>query len=157
MYGPLHTEQDKIHIFQNNQWNFDKHMSLSQRAKFELEWWVVNVMTAKNVMIHDALMHNLTRDASNKDWGVVYCNQSTGTFWSSAEKNHHMGTRHFEQLNAVKNDIWDWCITRNLWISAGHHAGKSNVQADQGSRRNQTATEWMLQKTLLSHPQLPLV
>lgn len=42
MYSPLHyrhTEQDKIHTLRNNQWNFDKRMSLSQRARSELEWW----------------------------------------------------------------------------------------------------------------------
>ena len=121
----------------------------------------------------------------------MYGNQSTGGFWSSAEKNHHinylellsafmgrkafcsshhdmhislkmdkstvvavinhMATSHSKQLNALNNEIWDWCVARNLWISAGHIAGKSNVEADQASRQNETATEWMLQKTLLTH------
>ena len=56
MYGPLHyrhTEQDKICALHNNQWNFDRHMSLSPGAKSELEWWVENVMTAKNVLTRD--------------------------------------------------------------------------------------------------------
>ena len=44
-------------------------MSLSRRARSELEWWVANVMTAKNVMIRDAPLHNLTTDASNEGWG----------------------------------------------------------------------------------------
>ena len=63
MYGPLHyrhTEHDKIRALRNNQWNFDKRMSLSRRARSELEWWVDNVTTAKNVMTRDALMHTLT-------------------------------------------------------------------------------------------------
>ena len=62
----------------------------------------------------------------------------------------HMGTSHSEQLNALNNEIWEWCIARNLWISAGHIAGKCNVEADKASRQNQIATEWMLRKTLLS-------
>ena len=93
MYGPLHyryTEQEKIHALRNNQWNFDKRTSLSRRAKSELEWWVVNVMTAKNVMTRDAPLYTLTTDASNEGWGAVYGNQSTGGLWSSAEKNHHI-------------------------------------------------------------------
>lgn len=197
MYGPLHyrhTEHDKIRALRNNQWNFDKRMSLSRRARSELEWWVDNVMTAKNVMTRDAPMHTLATDASNKGWGAVYGNQSTGGLWSSHEKSHHinylellgllavylglkafcsshwdmhislridnttavavinhMGTSHSEQLNALNDEIWEWCIGRNLWISAGHIAGKCNVEADQASRQNQIATEWMLQKTLLSH------
>ena len=63
---------------------------------------------------------------------------------------NRMGTSHSEQLNTLNNEIWDWCISRNLWISAGHIAGKSNVEADQASRQNQSATEWMLNKTLLA-------
>lgn len=193
MYGSLHyrhTEQEIIRALRNNQWNFDKHMSLSLRAKSELQWWVVNVMTAKNVMTRDAPTCTLTTDASNEGWGAMYDNQSTGGLWSSDEKSHHinylellaiflglkafcsshrdthislkidnttavavinhMGTSHSEQLNTLINEIWDWLISRNLWISAGHIAGKSNVDADQVSRQNQTATEWMLNKTLLS-------
>lgn len=57
-----------------------------------------------------------------------------------------MGTSHSEQLNAMNNEIWDWCVARNLWISVGHIAGKSNVEADRTSRQNQTATEWMSRK-----------
>ena len=44
-------------------------MSLSRRAKSELEWWVVNVMTAKNVMTRGAPLYTLTTDASNEGWG----------------------------------------------------------------------------------------
>lgn len=51
---------------------------------------VVNVMTVKNFMTRDAPLHNLTTDASNKGWGAVYANQSTGSLWSSAEKNRHI-------------------------------------------------------------------
>ena len=63
---------------------------------------------------------------------------------------NHMGTSHSEQLNTLNNEIWAWCISRNLWISATHIAGKSNVEADHESRQHQTATEWMLNKALLS-------
>ena len=42
-------------------------------------------------------------------------------------------------------------VARNLWISAGHIAGKCNVEPDQESRQTHTATEWMLQKKLLAH------
>ena len=65
---------------------------------------------------------------------------------------NNMGTSHCEQLNALNNEIWDWCVARNLWISAGHIAGKCNVEADHESRQTHTATEWMLQKRkLLAH------
>ena len=63
---------------------------------------------------------------------------------------NHMGTRHFRHLNKLCKEICDWCIARNLWISAGHNAGKANIQADLESRQNQTITEWMLNTTLLT-------
>ena len=62
---------------------------------------------------------------------------------------NHMGTSHSQQLNTLNVEIWEWCIAHNLWISAGHIAGKCNVEADQASSQNQIATEWMLPKTLL--------
>ena len=62
---------------------------------------------------------------------------------------NHMGTSHSEQLNKLCKEIWDWCIARNLWVTAGHIAGKANIEADLESRQNQTETECMLNPTLL--------
>ena len=42
------------------------------------------------------------------------------------------------------------CIARNLLITAGHIAGKGNIQADLESRQNQSQTEWLLNITSLS-------
>lgn len=50
-----YTEQDKLHDVRNNQW--------------KLEWWVVNVITAQNVLTRDGPMCTLTTDASNEGWG----------------------------------------------------------------------------------------
>lgn len=38
---------------------------------------------------------------------------------------NHMRTSHSGHLNKLCKEIWDWCIARNLWISAGHIAGKA--------------------------------
>ena len=48
---------------------------------------------------------------------------------------NHMGTSHSGHLNELCKEIWDWCIAPNLWISAGHIAGKANVAADLESRK----------------------
>ena len=42
------TPSRRIRALHNNQWNFDRHMSLPPRAKSELECLVENVMTGKN-------------------------------------------------------------------------------------------------------------
>jgi len=39
----------------------------------------------------------------------------------------HMGTSHSEQLKALNDEIWEWCIARNLWISAGHRFNKLSL------------------------------
>ena len=192
MHGALyyrHIEHDKTCALRTNQWNFDSRMALSAISKCELEWWIANVMTAKNVLTREQPSCELTTDASNEGWGAVYGTRSTGGLWASDEKRHHinylellavflglkafcssqrdrhislkidnttavavinhMGTSHSEQLNKLYKEIWDWCIARKLWVTAGHIAGKANIEADLESRQNQTETEWMLNPTLL--------
>ena len=53
MHGPLfygHLEKDKYLALQQAKGNSDAHMSLSQQAKCELQWWCDNVLTALNVI-----------------------------------------------------------------------------------------------------------
>ena len=64
---------------------------------------------------------------------------------------NHMGTCHSDVLNTLSKRLWLWCVSRNIWISAAHIAGKSNQQADLESRQNKTETEWMLNRDSLSH------
>ena len=63
---------------------------------------------------------------------------------------NHMGTSHSTPLIALCKQIWEWYISRNLWISAAHIPGKANTEADLESRVNRTETEWMLNKALLT-------
>ena len=63
---------------------------------------------------------------------------------------NNMGTNHSVQCNKVALDIWCWCMARNIWISAEHIPGKSNVAADRQSREINTNTEWMLNPTFLN-------
>lgn len=93
MYGALyyrHIEYDKTCALRNNGWNFDRRMPLSANAKSELEWWIANVMAAKNVMTRDQPSCELMTDASNEGWGAVCGPQSTGGLWASDEKRHHI-------------------------------------------------------------------
>lgn len=45
----------------------------------------------------------------------------------------HMGGRH-ENLNDLTREIWSWCCTCNIWLSAVHLPGTENVEADLLSR-----------------------
>ena len=39
---------------------------------------------------------------------------------------------------------WEWCIQRNIWLSAAHIPGSENFQADKESRVLRDSTEWSL-------------
>ena len=43
--------------------------------------------------------------------------------------------------NKIAIDIWQWCITHNLYITAVHIPGKLNVEADRQSRLKSDNTE----------------
>ena len=43
---------------------------------------------------------------------------------------NHMGTCHSDNLNTLSKQLWLWCLSRNIWISAAHIARKSNQLAD---------------------------
>ena len=47
-----------------------------------------------------------------------------------------------QMLNALLR-IWNWCCSREIWISAEHVPGKTN-QADKDSREFNENIEWMI-------------
>lgn len=62
-----------------------------------------------------------------------------------------MGTSHSDKCNDLAKQLWEWCIARNIWASAAHIPGKENFVADFESRHNQRQSEWMLDKSQLTH------
>ena len=50
-----------------------------------------------------------------------------------------------ENCNTVVKQLWDWCIDRNLWVSACNIAGSLNVAAERASRGCNDRTEWVLE------------
>ena len=63
---------------------------------------------------------------------------------------NHMGTSHSVKCNALAKTVWEWCIERQIWISAAHIPGRDNFIADFESRRNERESEWMLDTTSLT-------
>ena len=59
---------------------------------------------------------------------------------------NNMGDSKSPKLNSLAQEIWNWCIQRQPWVSATHIAGRLNVSADSKSRRFQEKHEWMLNK-----------
>ncbi|CAB4000067.1 Hypothetical predicted protein [Paramuricea clavata] len=44
----------------------------------------------------------------------------------------------------MAREVWAWCMTRNIWLTASHIPGKLNVVADKASRVFDDSTEWKL-------------
>jgi hypothetical protein len=55
----------------------------------------------------------------------------------------NFGGRYFK-LNALTKEIWNWCKTKNIWLSAVHLPGSKNLVADRKSRVFNDKTEWTL-------------
>ena len=59
------------------------------------------------------------------------------------------GTKSID-CNFVATEIWNWCMNRNIWLTASHLPGSSNVVADRMSRKFSDNTEWMLDKEVFN-------
>ena len=57
---------------------------------------------------------------------------------------NNMGSSHSELGNSIVLDIWEFCISKHTWITAGHVPGVENVVADRDSWKAYRDSEWML-------------
>lgn len=60
---------------------------------------------------------------------------------NSSESN---GGTHAPVLSRLANQLWRWCLERNLSITAEYLPGVDNCIADEKSRTIQSTTEWQL-------------
>ena len=62
---------------------------------------------------------------------------------------NHMGGSKSIACDKVAKKIWNWCIPRNIWLSATHIPGCTNVIADSLSRKHRYSDhEWKLNPDL---------
>ena len=59
-----------------------------------------------------------------------------------------MGGMASIEMDLLAKKIWNWCLERNLFVSAAFIAGSANVLADFSSRNFSDTTEWMLKKEI---------
>ena len=185
--GPLHyrlLESDKIKALKIAKGNFDKPMTISSAANEEIQWWVDNLLFAKNFITHGNPTMIVTTGASNTGWGAVFngkrvsgiCNETEiklhinllelkavyfalSTLFKTVRNKHikvlsdntttvcsinKMGSIHSPNCNAITKCIWEWAISRNIWLTASHLPGVLNKEADFESRKNDVRTEWKL-------------
>ena len=59
-----------------------------------------------------------------------------------------MGGMASIEMDLLAKKIWNWCLERDLFVSAAFIAGSLNVSADFSSRNFSDTTEWMLKKEI---------
>ena len=55
-----------------------------------------------------------------------------------------MGGVKSADCNDMAQQIWLWCMPRDIWLSACHIPGSANVDAENESRRFNSSAEWSL-------------
>ena len=66
---------------------------------------------------------------------------------------NEIGTSHSDICHSVTKQMWEFCIARNLWISAAYVPGVENTAADEESRKENLDTEWKLNPDILAQAQ----
>lgn len=59
---------------------------------------------------------------------------------------NHMGGCKSAMCDKMTREIWQWCISRNIWLTAAHVPGRLNSIADERSRKFNDRTEWKLNR-----------
>lgn len=57
---------------------------------------------------------------------------------------NHMGTSSCPNRDALAKEIWLCCSSHNIWLTASHIPGVSNVEADRQSQTSQSQLTWTL-------------
>lgn len=74
---------------------------------------------------------------------------------------NNMGGSKSLELDQLAKDLWEWSISREIWVSAVHIPGISNVDADEQSRHFNDKHEWALntgafQEIIAEYPELTI-
>ena len=93
-YGPLfyrRLEHDKSMALKSQCGNFDAHMTLTQGAKDDIEWWIKNVGSCPKLISHGNPDIILQTDASSSGWGAKLVHgKSAGGRWAVPEMSLHI-------------------------------------------------------------------
>ena len=113
MFGPPYfrqLERDKTEAFECNNGVFDAFIIISDKARQELEWWVLHVDSSYNVISHGEPTIVLFTDASSTRWGCSLNDISTGGNWTAEEANNHI--TYLERLAihmySLHCNLFDW-------------------------------------------------
>lgn len=105
-YGSLYTrklESDKTRALRTSAGNYDGQVIISNQSRADLQWWIMNLPTAKKVIDRDVYDLEVYSDSSKAGWGA-HCNdvQAKGS-WTMEESKYHINVLELlAVLNALK-------------------------------------------------------
>lgn len=94
--GPLYfrqIENEKAAALKLSCGNFDSRMELSDRAKSDLKWWLMNVKQTSNPVCHGKPDKIVYADASNLGYGYTCEGVSGGGKWTLDEMDMHINEK----------------------------------------------------------------
>ena len=100
-YGELSYRQleiEKAAALKASNWVFENTMQLSETAKSDITWWIMNSLSSKQRIDHGKIGYTLYTDASNQGWGATLNGLTTGGRWSASEATHHI---NYLELKAI--------------------------------------------------------
>ena len=140
--------------------NFDNKWVLSEESRSELLWWINNISAKNGKRIRPNNSHITCRgydinsgQFANGRWSYEELNylellaifHALQTLYMNVHNKHtvfqcdnvsavsyinEMGGMNSLQMDTLAGHIWQWCLSRNIYISSVFIPGISNIQAD---------------------------
>ena len=101
----------------------------------------INYLELKAVLLG---LKSLLSNVHNKHIRIQSDNTTTVAYVDN------MGGIKSAECNDMAQKIWLWCMEREIWLSACHIPGSTNVEADTESRQFNSSTEWSLNQDVFS-------
>ena len=108
-FGELFYRQLEIEKFvalKVEKGNFDAKMTLSDKARSDIHWWISNAHLSNKVINHGSIDLVISTDASLLGWGASLGQKTAGGRWSNVEKEHHI---NYLELKAVLLGLQSLC------------------------------------------------
>lgn len=114
-YGPLYyrnIDMCKNRALACNQGSYSAMMTLDEKSKDELSWWINNITgSSKEIFSHaPSIDININTDASKSGWGAVWGNDKSHGHWSASEQLEHI---NILELRAILFACKSFDIERN--------------------------------------------
>lgn len=89
-------------------------------------------------------------------YGPLYYRMLGGDKTTAVYVVNNMGNSHNDKCNAITVAIWEYCMAEQIYITAAHLRGSTNIVADRESRICYREAEWMLNSNYLKTALLEL-